>query len=347
MTDEAISACRRGLPAPAAPLHNPALAFERYLPMQGDNHKKAKALHQAIVESPAPEVYCKAFERWGRMVKAMPHTVWLTGELGGPLAVGLGGASPFENGLTTHRTYGMPVIPGSALKGLCRRASAWMCKGSEEEQKAYRALFGCSDKQSAEAGYVTFWDAWYDPASVYGKPFHRDVVTVHHQRYYTQKGRNVWPTDFDDPTPIPLLVVKPGARFFFAVTGLSDEWAQFAMRCLSHGLAHLGAGGKTNAGYGWFQIPEEKSAAQERPAFRGILWKDVTVRRDPGRRELSASFEGKKAYARGSAAEELLASLPESAQGRLTGKKKELRADIEVAPEGNSWTIRSISPKEG
>ncbi len=346
MTNEAISACREGLPRPDAPLHNPALAFERYLPIQGDDHKRAKALHQAVTASPAPEVYQKAFARWRHILKAMLHTVCLTGELGGPLAIGLGGASSSETGLTTHRTYGMPIIPGSALKGLCRRAAEWMRQGSDEEKKGYAALFGLADRQNAEAGYATFWDAWYDPASVDGRPFHRDAITVHHQGYYAQKEQNVWPTDFDNPIPIPLLVVKPGARFFFTVTGLSDEWAQFAMRCLSHGLAHLGAGGKTNAGYGWFIMPEETTASQERPALKGILWKNVTVKRDPGRRELSASFEGNKAFAREPAAKDILARLPESARGRLTGKPKELRADIEVVPEGNSWAIRSISPKE-
>ena len=34
------------------------------------------------------------------------------------LIIGLGGESPLETGLTLHHTFGVPIIPGSAIKGL-------------------------------------------------------------------------------------------------------------------------------------------------------------------------------------------------------------------------------------
>ncbi len=57
-----------------------------------------------------------ALGRQGMAVEAFRATVdWR-------LAVGLGGDHPLENGFTFHRVYGVPYLPGSALKGLAR---AW------------------------------------------------------------------------------------------------------------------------------------------------------------------------------------------------------------------------------
>jgi len=36
------------------------------------------------------------------------------------LSVGFGNTTPLETGLTLHRLYGVPYLPGTALKGLCR-----------------------------------------------------------------------------------------------------------------------------------------------------------------------------------------------------------------------------------
>jgi len=58
----------------------------------------------------------RELERRGMAVEAFRGTVdWR-------LAVGLGGDHPLENGFTFHRVYGIPYLPGSALKGLAR---AW------------------------------------------------------------------------------------------------------------------------------------------------------------------------------------------------------------------------------
>jgi CRISPR-associated protein Cmr6 len=44
-----------------------------------------------------------------------------TGEVAWRLALGLGNEHPLENGMTLHRTLGLPYLPGSAQKGLARR----------------------------------------------------------------------------------------------------------------------------------------------------------------------------------------------------------------------------------
>jgi len=58
------------------------------------------------------------------------RVVTFTGEVAWRLALGLGNEHPLENGMTLHRSLGLPYLPGSALKGLARR---WALTGLAEE----------------------------------------------------------------------------------------------------------------------------------------------------------------------------------------------------------------------
>ncbi len=70
------------------------------------------------------QALARALERQGMAVAAFRGTVdWR-------LAVGLGADHPLENGFTFHRVYGVPYLPGSALKGLAR---AWRFARIAEE----------------------------------------------------------------------------------------------------------------------------------------------------------------------------------------------------------------------
>ena len=198
--------------------------------------------------------YKAAFEAWQNYQQ---QAVTMQATTSGPLATGLGNASPYEVGLTLHHTYGVPYLPGSALKGLARRAA--LVSGLTEQDEAFRVLFG----DTASAAHVIWWDGWMDPDT---KPMLQlDTITVHHPKYY--QGGKAWPTDFDDPTPVAFLSVPVGVKFYLALGGPA-EWAHVAARLLAHGLEHLGLGGKTNAGYGGFKkieirrppTPEEKEA---------------------------------------------------------------------------------------
>lgn len=195
-----------------------------------------------------PDAYAPAFARWQEALKGAAR---LEATTAGPLAVGLGNPSPYEVGLTLHHTYGVPTLPGSALKGLALRA-AWR-NGVPPE--AVRVLFGDTD----EAGFVTFWDGWLLPGQT--GPLQLDTVTVHHPDYYKDGGK--WPTDFDDPNPVAFLSVRPGLRFELRLSG-PPEHAAYAARLLAWGLTHLGLGGKTNAGYGGFTVEREKTAAEQK-----------------------------------------------------------------------------------
>jgi len=254
----------------AVSFQHSGLALARYLPNHATKEEKKKGnrpenkLLESARQSEASDAYCAAFSRWKSLVGKNGYLT-LEAVTAGSLAVGLGNESPLEVGLTIHHTYGMPVIPGSAVKGLCRRVAALLLAEKKIEQEQFDALFG----KPEAAGCFVFHDAWYDPDTVDGKPgkpFHRDVVTVHHPKYYSSRGQDAWPTDFDDPIPVPFLVVRPGARFLFAVECPSPAWKEFVEEALKHGLEKMGIGAKTNAGYGRFAFGEEAARIEQRVA---------------------------------------------------------------------------------
>lgn len=337
------------------------LLLNRYLAQHDDTHEGAKGLYKQAQEMSISPVYRLAFQRWQQMLKQLPNTRRFTATAVSPIAVGLGNESVLEVGLTIHHTYGVPVIPGSALKGLCRRGALRLKQEGKLTDEALRVLFGYSEQSGqASAGYITFWDAWYDPDSVEAKPFHRDVITVHHQDYYG--GGSAFPTDFDDPNPVPFLVVKPGARFLFAVQAPDEAWGAFAQKLLEWCLQNLGVGAKTNAGYG-FLMPgkhEEKvdsnssttsvQTQQASPSGNKELWQNVTVLYNPSQRNLQVQRQN-QGKTEGASADEsrtrvLLAALPPAAQEKITQGKRRLLADVEVEISGNRRFIVKITPKE-
>jgi CRISPR-associated protein Cmr6 len=209
---------------------------------QSGHEEAQKGDLHSVTTFRVPDAYAAALERWQA---ATADAVRLSATTRGPLALGLGNASPYEVGLTLHHTFGVPYLPGSALKGLARRAA--LQQGLTEKDEAFRVLFG----DVGSAGHVAFWDGWMDAGA--GQPLQLDTITVHHPKYY-QNGQE-WPTDFDDPTPVAFLSVRPGVKFHLRLSG-PGEWASLAARLVAHGLEYLGLGGKTNAGYGGFAVGE-------------------------------------------------------------------------------------------
>jgi CRISPR-associated protein Cmr6 len=333
--------------------------LEKHKPTDPEKRNKLKHTPEeelliAAMEVKASETYQFAFNRCKNSLYS-PETSF-TAELASSLAIGLGNESPLEVGLTVHHTYGMPIIPGSAIKGLCRRGALALKQEKKVSDEQFYTLFGSTKENGGKdsAGFITFYDAWYDPDSVEGKPFHRDVITVHHKGYYSSKGQSP-PTDFDDPRPVPFLVVKKGARFLFAVHAPSKEWGDFTIKLLKWSLANLGVGGKTNAGYGYFKAegqtgtaPSKQSAdaQQQTVPITGQIqkWENVTVRLNPGTGDMVVQHEGQKANVIGSSAQALRSGLPEEAMNKLRSQRQ-IKADVEVENKGNQWTIVKIMPK--
>ncbi|HYH97866.1 type III-B CRISPR module RAMP protein Cmr6 [Hyalangium sp.] len=239
-----------------------------------------------------PVRYAHAYDRWRAALQG-PDTLCFTVRALGRVLVGHGNTTAAGVGLTLHHTWGVPVLPGSALKGLTAgyveavygpgpgeqnperepfRGLTWegsrMARGPGD---VFRRLFGAPDVdepgRQASAGKILFHDALWVPAEAGTAPMlARDVLTVHQRRYYESSGGE-WPGDFDDPNPVSFLTVAPGGRFLVALELAPDVEGGRALleragRYLTEALKDWGLGGKTAAGYGRFSREE----ASPRPA---------------------------------------------------------------------------------
>ncbi|HVA63079.1 MAG TPA: type III-B CRISPR module RAMP protein Cmr6 [Terriglobales bacterium] len=96
------------------------LAYDAWAPV-GDNGKVAedeRASWLSRVASKAVSAdYRHAFERWRAAFRAPGDRV-LELELASRLLVGHGNGSAVGMGITVHQTWGVPMVPGTALKGL-------------------------------------------------------------------------------------------------------------------------------------------------------------------------------------------------------------------------------------
>jgi CRISPR-associated protein Cmr6 len=246
------------------PVAHAGLELDRYLPEAIDDKKVAlRGLIDRVCQAPPPAVYHAAYDRWLAMLDGWGSEV-ARGEFAAPgrLIVGLGGGGVRETGLTLHHTYGVPLIPGSALKGLARRyAAAALEAGTDDlRRKQLETLVGSPES----AAFLTFFDAWYIPGpDPDDRPLEADVITVHHPNYYRTRGKDgPGPWDFDDPIPVPF--VRAAGNYLVAVRGYNAAWADFGLQMLVHALAEWGIGAKTSSGYGrlrWID-PHEAAAAE-------------------------------------------------------------------------------------
>lgn len=253
MTQAARTAVR-GLAGQAS---HAGLVLSRLLDSHEDGGEDQGKCKQKLVRDAAQAsknakgLYSRAFERW--VNETSGHAVGRF-QTKGRLAVGLGNESPLEVGLTLHHTYGVPIVPGSAIKGVTRHYAAEVLgPRSPELQAVIATLFGSTD----DCGHIGFEDAWIDPDSLTppNSGLLPDVLTPHHPDYYTGSDPERKPTEFDSPNPVSFTSVA--GIFFFAVKcDVQDEtgtkWAQFALRLVERALADWGVGGKTRSGYGRF-----------------------------------------------------------------------------------------------
>lgn len=256
--------------APGGGQVHAGLWLDRFLATQARQDSEARrTLVDEVASIPVPQVYGLFFERWESSLKAGGAQVRRS-TVQNRMVVGLGGESALETHLTLHRTYGVPVIPGAALKGLAsayahQRLGPDWAKGSA----AHTILFGSTDA----AGFVTFFDALpcvnaagmleVGPGVLASPPaqapraslLEPDVLTVHHPAYYmgeTQEGSRVCPpADWDSPNPVSFLSAL--GTYLLALKG-PDAWVQAAFTLLTRALSEEGIGAKTSSGYGRLKV---------------------------------------------------------------------------------------------
>ncbi len=248
---------------PTADTHR-GLWLDRFLTEQrnadGSSSDDTKSARQNLIEScedhPAPDGYGQAHRRWKSSFGDDATLALATAR--GRIALGLGQATPLEVGLTLDHTWGVPKLPGTALKGLAAAAARHLLGSPEWDVggESYDTLFGTTE----QAGVVDFMDAWWEPSDDGAStPIHLDVMTVHHGDYYARAGKTGEtppPLDTDKPNPVSFASVS--GSYLVVVRGPA-EWREAALALLWIGLKELGIGAKTNAGYGRMSLDASNS----------------------------------------------------------------------------------------
>lgn len=237
---------------------HPGLLLQRFLcenaTGEGGNPEEKRAILKAAINAAShPEVldlYRCAFDRWKASLPIEPSPIELITQ--GRLIVGLGSENVLETGIRLHHTYGMPIIPGSALKGLAAHYCDQAWGPSDEKYRKnglyHQLLFGKTD----DSGCIVYHDAWFVPGPE-KEPLKLDVMTPHHSGWNNVEKPEP-PTDFDSPIPVPFLSVA--GKFLISVAWHGPEhkeaigWTNLCLEMLRNALFEWGVGGKTSSGYG-------------------------------------------------------------------------------------------------
>ncbi|WP_374326920.1 type III-B CRISPR module RAMP protein Cmr6 [Azonexus sp.] len=217
---------------------------------------------ERICRIPAPGFYERAYDRWLAATGKSTRFSRLIMNVEGRLLIGLSSGSSLETGCTVAHTHGMPMLPGSSIKGVVR---AWAESNMPDWQSQFNELFGTHEL----SGLIAFHDAWWVPdsgaAGHKNAPFVADIVTPHHPDYYAGKGPA---TDLDSPVPNSLLGVR--GSFLFVLEG-DKGWRELAARMLARALAQRGIGAKTSAGYGRLVLDREANSRLDNLARQAMI----------------------------------------------------------------------------
>lgn len=222
---------------------NAGLWLDKFIHNQAEDDKKSRrSLVDDVAGIKEPGEYSRWFKRW----KDALHSYGAQcreAEVLGRMAVGLGEESVLKTSVALHHTYGVPYIPGSAIKGMAASfARQYLGDKWQVGASAYKTVFGDTEN----AGYFIFFDALPLPGTGHLYP---DVITVHHKDYY-QKG-NMPPVDWDNPSPVPFL--SAAGKYLVAVAGPA-AWTSTVFEILQYAFLELGVGAKTSSGYGRLKL---------------------------------------------------------------------------------------------
>lgn len=137
-----------------------------------------------------------------------------------------------------------------------------------------------------------------------------DVLTCHHGDYYSEKkdaeDNLIMPEALDTEEPVPVIfpAVRPAQTWCFLLNPMhcaAESDLAHTRRWLAHGLEIFGLGGKTNAGYGWFdtsdavqQAVRNKLAAEQERQTRDA---EALIAKQQADREAKLKADAKAALA--------------------------------------------------
>ncbi|RKU12138.1 type III-B CRISPR module RAMP protein Cmr6 [Candidatus Poribacteria bacterium] len=184
------------------------------------------------------------------------------------LVVGLGSEHVQETSMTLHHIYGIPYIPGSAVKGVLRhwwlqvlkedknflQQNPGFIKSKDEIDESialkdpiFLSIFGSQEQR----GEVRFLDA-YSTEAVH---FAIDIMNPHYPDYYSGSKP---PTDHQSPRPINFLTVEK-TNFRFAFLAEDQKLLCKIKDRFEDALDMKGVGAKTAVGYGYFRDFKDKT----------------------------------------------------------------------------------------
>ncbi|WP_243189977.1 type III-B CRISPR module RAMP protein Cmr6 [Clostridium faecium] len=249
----------------------------RYLGKIKTNNEKIKGIgeierlnpnyHQSIVEEYIYSIkeYCRELDF---------SVTEIEGITSYRLVVGLGNPSVTETSMTLHNIYGIPYIPGQALKGVVRSYFLQLYSNIEKNEfnkitidnkkydfkKMYKWIFGEDiSEDDNNKGNLIFFDSF--PTSKI--TVERDIMTPHYTDYY-ENGKD--PIDIFEPNPISFYTVKDTKfNFMFALSkkeiNISEDefidyknFKSFILELIQNAFEEHGIGAKTSIGYGYFNI---------------------------------------------------------------------------------------------
>lgn len=272
-----------------APDTHPGLWLDRFVMYQTDDPRNAGAPKDDVVAARSrllneastrkvPAIYRNALRERIAGFQGLADDRWhvelVAVRCTGRFVVGLGQKGVVEADCTLERTWGVPVLPGSSLKGVASSAAhlladdpAWRRarKDGEVDGESATTLFGTTER----GGEVVFHDAWWVPdENAHGgglmTPLEADVMTVHHPDYYQPvagDSRKLLPPD-GMQSPVPVSFLSATGTFLVALEGEHRAWVEAARDLLLLGLEHLGIGAKTSSGYGRFERVESAWVAR-------------------------------------------------------------------------------------
>jgi CRISPR-associated protein Cmr6 len=269
---------------------NFCLKFNKFACFNGEKFELKKELSGFLFEKIFPSEINEKVKKAANIL-CNSQTKILTLKTNWRMAIGLGTESVYETGMTLHHIYGIPYIPGQALKGIVR---SWIiknyfnnttkysdidtkkddpCEIAAFENKLFCQLFGCPEyaykKGKVEVksalkhdymGSIVFFDSF--PSEIDRVKIALDIMNPHYGPYYS-KGEP--PADYYNPVPVNFLTIQD-TEFQFVIgikedknvmvtdfDGVSnDTLLNIAEKYLKEALKEMGVGAKTAVGYGYF-----------------------------------------------------------------------------------------------
>jgi CRISPR-associated protein Cmr6 len=260
---------------------NPGLFFGKFIPYtlekKEENENKDKYLQLVIKET-------KFLLQKTKLLKSLHERIehWITNignnlekfeaETSWRLVIGLGASHPQETSMALHHIYGIPYIPGSAIKGVTRHWAVLKFadnnrKDNEKFEDAIkriaRALENGNDL-NIEVDKITFKDLieifgtqkqqgkviFFDAYPVGEIKLKIDIMNTHYPKYYSE-GQP--PADWQSPVPIKFLTVED-TKFQFYLVSKDKDLLEKSSMLLTEALKYHGIGAKTALGYGIFNI---------------------------------------------------------------------------------------------